>query len=126
MPVRSLSRRALALIIAATSTVAIVFGTASAAHADSGSDAAAQLVTLTNADRSNAGLSTLTVASDLTAVALQHSQEMASKGTLYHNQQLGTQVTNWLVVEENVGNGTSPDQINSGFMASPVHSRNIL
>jgi hypothetical protein len=87
---------------------------------------AASFVSKTNAERTSRGLRAYTVASDLTAVAKRHSEDMAAKQSLYHNPNLGTEVSNWQVVGENVGDGGSVDAIHTAFMNSPEHRANIL
>jgi hypothetical protein len=87
---------------------------------------AASFVSKTNAERTSRGLRAYTVAADLTSVAKRHSEDMAAKQSLYHNPNLGTEVTNWQVVGENVGDGGSVDAIHTAFMNSPEHRANIL
>jgi hypothetical protein len=99
---------------------------ARAADGDSDPTSASRLTTLTNQDRADAGLGSLAVAGDLVTVAVQHSKDMAARGTLYHNPDLASQGGSWQVIAENVGMGASPDAINSGFMQSPTHRANIL
>ena len=122
-------RRPFFLAVITVMVGALVLAMAPAAHAadgDSDPSSANTLTTLTNQDRAGAGLRSLAVASDLVAVAVQHSKDMAAKGTLYHNPDLATQGGSWQVIAENVGTGASPDAINSGFMQSPTHRANIL
>jgi hypothetical protein len=102
-------------------TLAFVTGSASASDSD-----AAAFVAKANAERQAHGLKPYAVASDLTAVARRHSQEMADKQSLYHNPNLGSEVANWQVVGENVGDGGSVDSIHQAFMDSPAHRANIL
>jgi len=85
-----------------------------------------QFVAKMNAARQSAGLRPYSVASDLTSVARQHSAQMASKQSLYHNPNLTSQVQNWQAVGENVGEGPTVSDIHSAFMQSPEHKANIL
>lgn len=90
------------------------------------SSAESQFVSLINAERKNAGLAPLSVASDLVSVARKHSARMASENELYHNPNLGSEVTGWKRVGENVGRGPSVSSIHTAFMNSAGHRKNIL
>lgn len=79
-----------------------------------------------NAERGARGLRTLSVESDLTAVARRHSQRMAKDGAIYHNPNLGSEVRGWRTVGENVGRGRTVQKIHDAFMASDYHARNIV
>jgi hypothetical protein len=96
---------------------------ATPARADS---AAASLTAWVNQERASAGLPALSVASDLVDVATRHSQRMASSGRLYHNPNLGSEVSGWERVTENVGRGPDARPIHDAFMASSTHAANIL
>jgi hypothetical protein len=87
---------------------------------------AAAFVRKANAERTSRGLPAYTVASDLATVARRHSERMAAKHTLYHNPNLGSEVSGWQVVGENVGMGGDVDSIHQAFMDSPEHRANIL
>lgn len=116
--------RKIAALVVTTGALA---GLALTATASSATDSnAAAFVTKTNAARSANGLPAYAVASDLAAVARRHSQEMAAKQSLYHNPNLGTEVSGWQVVGENVGTGGTVDSIQTAFMNSPEHRANIL
>jgi hypothetical protein len=97
-----------------------------ATHATAAGDDASSFVAKTNAERTSRGLRAYTVASDLAAVAKRHSQDMAARQSLYHNKNLGSEVSNWRVVGENVGDGGSVDAIHTAFMNSTEHRDNIL
>jgi uncharacterized protein YkwD len=79
-----------------------------------------------NQERSARGLAPLTTQNDLNAVAQAWSQQMASSKKLAHNPSLGSQVTAWRSVGENVGYGSSEASIHRAFMASPGHAANVL
>ena len=82
---------------------------------------------LTNHERSSRGLRTLQVASDLVAIARRHSEQMADRGDIYHNNNLQNEVSgNWTELGENVGKGPSVDSIHKAFMDSAPHRANIL
>jgi hypothetical protein len=115
---------AVLLASAVTTTVASVAPTA--AFADSTASMESQFVAKMNAARQSAGLRPYAVASDLTSVARQHSAQMASKQSLYHNPNLTSQVQNWQAVGENVGEGPTVSDIHNAFMNSPEHKANIL
>lgn len=89
-------------------------------------NAEAQFVAALNQERAARGLPKLAVASDLVAVARQHSARMASKNDLYHNPNLGSDVSGWQKVGENVGRGPSVSTIHDAFMNSAGHRANIL
>jgi uncharacterized protein YkwD len=114
-----------------TTVLAAVAGTVTAVAAPtaafaSNSSMEAQFVAKMNAARQAHGLSPYTVSSDLTSIARQHSNTMASKGELYHNSSLTSQVQNWQAVGENVGDGPTVDDIHTAFMNSTEHRDNIL
>jgi hypothetical protein len=85
-----------------------------------------QFVAKMNAARQANGLRPYTVSYDLTSIAREHSRAMASKGQLYHNPSLTSEVQNWQAVGENVGDGPTVDDIHTAFMHSPEHRANIL
>src|SRR5436305_11938034 len=87
---------AVVLAGAVTATVATVAPTA--ALADTSASMESQFVAKMNAARESAGLRPYAVASDLTSVARQHSAQMASRQSLYHNPNLTTQVQDWQAV----------------------------
>lgn len=62
----------------------------------------------------------------LSTVAWQHACQMARTGRLYHTTNLGSLVTGWRVLGENVGVGPSIRAIHEAFMASPPHRANVL
>ena len=80
-----------------------------------------------NAERAAKGKPKLALASDLTTIARNHSKKMAADGTIYHNNNLGSQISgNWTAAGENVGMGPDCQSIHDAFMASPGHRANIL
>src|SRR4051812_23589991 len=124
-PARALCRLLVALTLAVTAgaTAAAVAPTSAFA---SSYEFEAQFVAKMNAARQASGLATYSVASDLTAVARNHSVQMASQQSLYHNPSLTSQVQNWQAVGENVGEGPTVSDIHTAFMNSPEHRANIL
>lgn len=93
--------------------------------------AAARFYSLVNVERSNQGLARLIRNSQLESIALRHARRMAAAGRVYHNDALFSARTisalgNPVSVGENVGRGSSVDQLHKSFMASRAHRVNIL
>lgn len=97
-----------------------------AAPAGAVSSASATYFSRINHERAAHGLRPLTMRSDLNSVAQRWADHMASVRLLSHNPRLATQVTNWQVVGENVGEGPTIDALDSAFWASAPHRANIL
>jgi Cysteine-rich secretory protein family len=76
--------------------------------------------------RASAGRGRLTVKSDLTSSARRHSQRMARDGRIYHSGDLGSGISGWTSIGENVGSGPSCTSIHRAFMNSADHRANIL
>ena len=89
-------------------------------------DTAADLSAMTNADRAAAGLRPLATAGDLQSLAQSRANEMAKGGRIAHTTNLGTRVSGWKRLGENVGRGPNLRDIETAFMASPSHRENIL
>jgi len=98
------------------------------AHAaqQSTGEAEATLTADVNQERTSRGLGSLTVASDLVALAQQHSAEMAAAGRPYHDPNIQSRVQNWQELGDNVGSGPDADHLHNGFMNSQVHRDEIL
>lgn len=79
-----------------------------------------------NAERSSRGLRTLTVKSDLTAVARDWSEQMARAGAISHDPNLASKVSGWTMLGDNVGKGPTVSSIQKAFMESPTHRDIIL
>jgi hypothetical protein len=101
-----------------------VVATATPAHAVS-SDAYAYLSRI-NHERAAHGLHPLTMRTDLNTIAQRWSNHMAAANLLSHNPRLATQVNNWWIVGENVGEGPDIASLDSAFWHSPEHRANIL
>ena len=87
----------------------------------------AGFVSRINEERAARGIRTLTVRGDLVEIARRHSARMAADGTIYHNKNLGNEVSgNWYALGENVGMGPTVESLHEAFMASAPHRRNIL
>jgi uncharacterized protein YkwD len=117
--------------------VTVTAGTASASTASDES----RFVSLINYERTSdtkswscgraGGLNALSVASDLVAVARKHSQQMAAKGTIWHDSSTWNSVSGWTEYGENVGMGPSDisdpvGNLHTAFMNSSEHCQNIL
>jgi hypothetical protein len=89
-------------------------------------DTVADLTAMTNADRAAAGLRALATAGDLQSFAQSRANEMARSGRLAHTSNLGSKVSGWKRLGENVGRGPNLRDIETAFMASPSHRQNIL
>lgn len=116
-------RRLASLLV---TTAVAVGGLAVAAPAAHASTEESQFTSMTNSERSGRGLRTYSVSSDLVAVARRHAQRMAASGKIYHNPNLGSEVSGWQAVGENVGMGGSASSIHQAFMNSAPHRANIL
>lgn len=116
-------RLAALLLVALVATVLIGVRPATAAQASEESD----FVARTNAARAARGAGALTVNAELTAVARRWSGKMASANSLSHNPNLAREVTaNWEKLAENVGFGSTVEDIHQAFMNSAAHRNNIL
>src|SRR3954468_1095751 len=118
------------LVIALAPVLSLVLGlvlfVAPPARAESSDSAGGRLFQLTNASRADAGLAAYAYAGDLASVALGQAQRMAAAHAISHNPNLADEVTNWLMVSENVGRGPDADSLHQAFMDSPLHRRAIL
>ncbi len=83
-------------------------------------------MTLTNTERANRGVRRLSVASDLTSIAERHSRNMASRRSIYHDENLPNEVSGWRKLGENVGRGSSARSVHNAFMSSSTHRSHIL
>jgi hypothetical protein len=89
-------------------------------------ETAADLTAMTNADRTRVGLAPLATAGDLQSLAQSRANEMARSGRLAHTTSLGTKVSGWKRLGENVGRGPNLRDIQTAFMESPSHRENIV
>jgi uncharacterized protein YkwD len=96
------------------------------AQSGSGSEVA-QLVSMVNNYRAANGLPALATASDATAKAQQHSNDMAAQGRIYHSSSMSSGIkSGWSALGENVGMGGSVSQVESMFEGSGPHRANLL
>lgn len=87
---------------------------------------ASYFVSRINEERAEAGRKPLASNAALAAIAVAHSQKMASSGDLYHNPKLTSVVPNYRLVAENVGYGPNEPTVHAAFMKSAGHRANIL
>jgi len=80
----------------------------------------------TNAARAHAGVRKLSLDPHLSLVARRQARAMARKRTLYHTPSLGSKVTRWRSLGENVGYASSVKRVHRAFMGSSPHKANIL
>src|SRR3954453_15925494 len=125
MPGRVFARIVVAAALALTGGTAAGLIAPTSAFAST-YDMESQFIAKMNAARQANGLAPYAVSSDLSSIARQHSAQMASRQSLYHNPSLTSQVTNWQAVGENVGEGPTVSDIHTAFMNSPEHRANIL
>ena len=79
-----------------------------------------------NEARTANGRALLQVHPVLADVARTHSNDMKSAGQLFHDPDLGSVITDWKVLAENVGVGPNVDSLFDAFMDSSPHRANIL
>jgi hypothetical protein len=118
---RSARTRVTAAFLVATLACFGVAGAAMASPAEEG-----EFVSLINASRSAAGLGSLTVSGDLVSVARRHTSKMAAEGRIFHSSDLGSGLSGWQALGENVGMGPNPSILHDAFMGSSGHRANIL
>ena len=116
----------LLLLAIVTSMLVAVAGRADAGGDNPAADEA-QFVALVNQTRAAVGVAPLAVDGQLTALARQHAQAMADKGTIFHASPISAGVTApWIKLGENVGTGPSAPPIMDAFINSPKHYQNIV
>ena len=83
-----------------------------------------------NAQRAASGIAPLQVQSWAAGVAAQHSVDMASQGTIFHNMtgymDVGRSAMHATYLGENVAMGTDINYAESALINSPPHRANIL
>lgn len=87
---------------------------------------ASTAISLINQERSSRGLNTLKESGSLSSFALNHSQDMAAAGDIYHSSNLGSAASGWDALGENVGAGGTATSLHGAFMDSPGHRANVL
>ncbi|HWC14040.1 MAG TPA: CAP domain-containing protein [Actinomycetota bacterium] len=83
---------------------------------------------LINGARGANGQGKLSLDPELSRAARVHSREMVEANTLYHtpDRALRTRVTNWAILGENVGVGSTVASLHEAFMKSTLHRANVL
>lgn len=117
-----MGRRFTGALAAAAATALLLASSPSSATTSQESD----FVSRINSERSAYGLRTLTVKSDLTAVARDWSAQMARAGAISHDPNLANKVSGWTMLGDNVGKGPTVSSIHKAFMESPTHRDIIL
>lgn len=81
-----------------------------------------------NGARNLAGVGKLSLDPELSKAARKHTREMVDADLLHHtsSEALRTRVTNWSILGENVGVGSTVTTLHAAFMDSPAHRDNIL
>jgi cysteine-rich secretory family protein len=108
-----------ALVVALTGALAVPGAVAGAGGPE-------DFTALTNADRTAQGLPPLSTSRDIQAFAQRRAEEMAAAGDVWHTRNLGSYISNWTRLGENVGMGPYLSDIENGFMNSSTHRNNIL
>lgn len=117
---------------ALTSVLAVALVLTGIATDPSRADAAARprgkMLHLTNDDRAARDRSALDLDVELSRYARRHSRAMAEAGEIFHTANLAAKLkgSDWTISGENVGVGPSLKRLESAFMASRPHRRNIL
>src|SRR4051794_28781014 len=118
-------RRVVAGGVAALLGVALAFAVAPAAKADPNVDEG-QFFALLNVVRAKNGRPPLATDGQLINVARGWSAQMAAAGGLSHNPALGSEITGWRTLGENVGTGGDVNSIEAALEASPHHFENMV
>jgi uncharacterized protein YkwD len=121
-----IARVAVAMLVSATGLVALTPGTGVSDVCWKYKRADRKMAKKINGARSNHGRANLRLDPELSKVARVQARRMANKNTLYHTQNLGSKVTHWTRVGENVGYGNDVGQLHKMFMNSSGHRANIL
>ncbi len=120
------TRLLLAVVLAMLATTLTALANPPVADAAIDSSREADFVALINVERAKKDLPALSVRNDLRDVARSHSVRMAAESRLHHNPNFAQEITNWRVVAENVGRGSTVSSLHNAFMASEGHRANIL
>ena len=81
-----------------------------------------------NAERADRNAPRLRLDDELSKVARKHTREMTGRNLLHHTSTIDfrRRVTNWQLLGENVGVGSTVDSLHQAFMQSPSHKENVL
>jgi uncharacterized protein YkwD len=119
-------RRIRNVAVAALVLLSATVGSLALASAPASAGSGADFVSLINGLRSSRGLAPLAIDGPLQASAQAWTNTMASTNTLAHDPGLGSAVSGWTRIGENVGSGGSVTSLWNSFVASPTHLDNIL
>ena len=121
---RKLARRALVVlgIVMVLSLIA-----PQAAHATTYNEKFSSFL-INGYDRNPRGLRSLALNEFVSNIARSHSAQMARAGRIYHSNlsSVGSRISGWRVLGENVGMGPDLRVLNQAFMNSPGHRANLL
>lgn len=124
----SARRRLFAPLVVAAALVGGLFALSSPGTAVT--DEESLLASLVNGARAGAGLPPLSVSGALSDVARSHSASMAAAGSISHTGDLGgvvgSVVTDWTGVGENVAVSGSVTEAHNALMGSATHRANVL
>jgi hypothetical protein len=124
----SARRRLVAPLVLAAALVGGLFALSSPGTAVT--DDEGLLASLVNGARAGAGLPPLSVSGALSDVARSHSASMASAGSISHTGNLagvvGSVVSDWTAVGENVAVAGSVTDAHAAIMGSSAHRANVL
>ncbi len=105
---------------------AVVPGTAlSALPAGATASDETSLLALTNQARASVGAPALSLDAGISAVARSWAQTMAAQGDISHNPDMGSMISGWSRLAENVGVGSSINQVHDALLASHSHYVNL-
>ena len=76
--------------------------------------------------RARHGLGPATMDPQLGYVARLHAKKIAADRAVYHDDQFGQRVTNWVRLGQNTGRGLSCRTVTKAFMHDPTHREIIL
>jgi uncharacterized protein YkwD len=79
-----------------------------------------------NNARERSGSGRLKLDPELSKVAMKQTKTMIDQNNLFHTRDLGSRVTRWTLLGENVGYGYTVTSLHKMFMRSPGHKQNIL
>lgn len=124
----SRNRRQVALVFLLAAAVLSTGIVADPARAGTTAPSRAEMFRLTNDDREAKDRRALDLNALLSRYAKRHSQAMADRGEIFHTEDLAARLDglDWSMGGENVGVGPSLPDLESAFMASTPHRRNIL
>src|SRR5947199_4620656 len=122
---RGLAARLGAVLVTAAVTLTFASVFAPPAKADPNVDEAQFFADL-NAVRARNAVPPLATDGQLINVARGWSAQMAGAGGISHNPALGSQVSNWRSLGENVGTGSDVATIEAALEASPHHFENMV